>query len=129
MNARSRLIVALDVPTRQEALALVQELRGVVTMFKVGLELIVGGGVPEGDSLLLAGPSGSGKSLLGTKFIAEGLRQGEPGIVAIFEELPAEYAQRAATFGIDDLDRVSERAALAGAEFVELGLTRHIAPG
>jgi GAF domain-containing protein len=34
-----------------------------------------------------------------------------------------------ATFGIDDLDRVSERAALAGAEFVELGLARHIAPG
>ena len=47
MEARSRLIVALDVPTRREALALVQELRGVVTMFKVGLELIVGGGVPE----------------------------------------------------------------------------------
>jgi orotidine-5'-phosphate decarboxylase len=47
MDARSRLIVALDVPTRQEALALVRELRGVVTMFKVGLELIVGGGVPE----------------------------------------------------------------------------------
>jgi putative methionine-R-sulfoxide reductase with GAF domain len=34
-----------------------------------------------------------------------------------------------ATFGIDDLDRVSERAALAGAEFVDLGLARHIAPG
>lgn len=47
MDARSRLIVALDVPTRQEALALVHELRGVVSMFKVGLELIVGGGVPE----------------------------------------------------------------------------------
>jgi orotidine-5'-phosphate decarboxylase len=40
--------VALDVPHRQEALALVQELRGVVTTFKVGLELIVGGGVPRG---------------------------------------------------------------------------------
>ena len=47
MDARSRLIVALDVPTRQEALALVQELHGVATMFKVGLELIVGGGVPD----------------------------------------------------------------------------------
>ncbi|HEX5042552.1 MAG TPA: orotidine-5'-phosphate decarboxylase [Candidatus Polarisedimenticolaceae bacterium] len=47
MDARSRLIVALDVPTRQEALVLVQELRGVVAMFKVGLELIVGGGVPD----------------------------------------------------------------------------------
>jgi circadian clock protein KaiC len=65
------------------------------------LDAMLGGGIPEGDSLLLAGPSGSGKSLLGTQFIAEGLRQGEPGIVAIFEEVPAEYAQRAAMFGFD----------------------------
>jgi circadian clock protein KaiC len=61
----------------------------------------MGGGVPEGDSLLLAGPSGSGKSVLGSQFIAEGLRRGEPGIVATFEEIPSEYAQRAAKFGLD----------------------------
>lgn len=66
-----------------------------------GLDALLGGGVPEGDSVLLAGPSGSGKSLLGTHFIAEGLRKGEPGIVAIFEEIPSEYAQRAASFGFD----------------------------
>ncbi|MGI8835895.1 MAG: RAD55 family ATPase [Pyrinomonadaceae bacterium] len=65
------------------------------------LDALIGGGIPEGDSLLLAGPSGSGKSTLGTQFIAEGLRQGEPGIVAVFEEIPAEYAQRAAMFGFD----------------------------
>ena len=63
--------------------------------------LLGGGGIPEGDSLLLAGPSGSGKSTIGTHFIAEGLRQGEPGLVAVFEEIPAEYAQRAAMFGFD----------------------------
>lgn len=65
------------------------------------LDGLLGGGIPEGDSLLLAGPSGSGKSILGTHFIAEGLRQGEPGIVAVFEEIPAEYAQRAGMFGVD----------------------------
>lgn len=65
------------------------------------LDALMGGGIPEGDSLLLAGPSGSGKSTLGTQFIAEGLRHGEPGIVAVFEEIPAEYAQRAAMFGFD----------------------------
>ena len=65
------------------------------------LDALLGGGIPEGDSLLLAGPSGSGKSILATQFIAEGLRQGEPGIVAIFEEIPAEYSQRAAMFGFD----------------------------
>jgi circadian clock protein KaiC len=62
---------------------------------------MMGGGIPEGDSLLVAGPSGSGKSVLGSQFIAEGLRHGEPGIVAMFEELPAEYAQRAAKLGLD----------------------------
>ena len=65
------------------------------------LDAMMGGGIPEGDSLLVAGPSGSGKSVLGIQFIAEGLRQGEPGIVAIFEELPDEYMQRAASFGFD----------------------------
>ncbi|MCA1604277.1 MAG: protein kinase, partial [Acidobacteria bacterium] len=53
------------------------------------------------DSLLVAGSSGTGKSLLGTKFIVEGIRQGEPGIVAMFEERPVEYADRAASFGLD----------------------------
>ena len=65
------------------------------------LDTMLGGGIPEGDSLLMAGPSGSGKSTLGMHFIAEGLRQGEPGIVAVFEELPAEHVQRARMFGID----------------------------
>jgi circadian clock protein KaiC len=65
------------------------------------LDALLGGGVPEGDSLLLAGPSGSGKSTLGSHFIAEGLRHGEPAIVAVFEEIPAEYIQRAATLGFD----------------------------
>lgn len=65
------------------------------------LDAMLGGGIPEGDSLLLAGPSGSGKSMIGTHFIAEGLRQGEPGIVAVFEEIPAEYVQRAAMLGLD----------------------------
>jgi len=65
------------------------------------LDAMMGGGIPEGDSLLLAGPSGSGKSTLSTRFIAEGLRQGEPGIVAVFEEIPAEYTQRAAKLGFD----------------------------
>jgi circadian clock protein KaiC len=49
----------------------------------------------------VAGPSGTGKSVLATQFIAEGLRRGEPGIVAIFEERPEEYAGRAANLGMD----------------------------
>ncbi len=65
------------------------------------LDEMMGGGIPEGDSLLVAGASGTGKSLIATQFIAAGLRAGEPGIVAVFEERPEEYAGRAAEFGLD----------------------------
>ena len=65
------------------------------------LDKMLGGGVFQGDSLLVAGPSGSGKSALATHFIAAGLRKGEPGVMAIFEERPDEYAARAGNFGLD----------------------------
>src|SRR5476649_2662854 len=61
----------------------------------------MGGGIPEGDSLLVAGPSGAGKTVLGIQYIAEGLTKGEPCIVAMFEELPNEFIQRADSFGFD----------------------------
>ena len=41
------------------------------------LDEMMGGGILEGDSLLIAGPSGTGKSALATQFIAEGLRKGD----------------------------------------------------
>jgi circadian clock protein KaiC len=65
------------------------------------LDTMMGGGVPAGDSLLIAGPSGTGKSVLATQFIAAGLARGESGIVAVFEERPQEYAVRADSLGMD----------------------------
>jgi circadian clock protein KaiC len=53
-----------------------------------GLDEMLGGGIPEGYSVLVSGPSGSGKSVLATEFIMEGVRQGEPGIIAVFEKRP-----------------------------------------
>ncbi len=65
------------------------------------LDKMLGGGILEGDSLLVAGPSGTGKSALATQFISEGLRQGEAGIMAIFEERPQGYTHRADNFGLN----------------------------
>jgi circadian clock protein KaiC len=65
------------------------------------LDAMLGGGIPEGDSVLIAGASGTGKSVLATQFIAEGTRQGEPGIVAVFEERPDAYLERAESLGLD----------------------------
>ena len=66
----------------------------------VELDAMLGGGIPEGDSVLVAGPSGAGKSLLGSNFIAEGLRLGEPGVIAMFEERPDYYVGRAQSLGM-----------------------------
>jgi circadian clock protein KaiC len=65
------------------------------------LDKMMGGGIPQGDSVLVAGPSGTGKSALATQFIAEGLRRGESGIMAIFEERPPGYVDRADNFGLN----------------------------
>jgi circadian clock protein KaiC len=58
-----------------------------------GLDDMLGGGIPAGYSVLLAGPSGSGKSVLATQFISEGARHDQPGIIAVFEKRPAGYSQ------------------------------------
>jgi circadian clock protein KaiC len=65
------------------------------------LDKMMGGGILEGDSLLIAGPSGTGKSALATQFIAEGLRRGESAIMAIFEERPHGYTERAGSLGLN----------------------------
>jgi len=65
------------------------------------LDQMMNGGILEGDSVLIAGPSGTGKSAVATHFLAEGLRNGEAGIAAIFEERPKGYAARANAFGLD----------------------------
>ena len=53
-----------------------------------GLDEMLGGGLPQGYSLLVAGPSGSGKSVLAAAFLAEGARNGETSVIAAFEQHP-----------------------------------------
>lgn len=53
-----------------------------------GLDEMLGGGLPRGYSLLVAGPSGSGKSILAAAFLGEGARSGETGVIAAFEQRP-----------------------------------------
>jgi circadian clock protein KaiC len=64
------------------------------------LDKMMNGGLLEGDSLLVAGPSGTGKSALATQFIAAGLREGEPAVMALFEERPQGYTDRADSLGL-----------------------------
>lgn len=58
------------------------------------LDEMLGGGLPRGYSLLVAGPSGSGKSILAAAFLAEGARCGETGVIAAFEQNPGSSRNR-----------------------------------
>ncbi|MBC7841808.1 MAG: AAA family ATPase, partial [Gemmatimonadaceae bacterium] len=53
-----------------------------------GLDTMLDGGLPRGYSLLVAGPSGSGKSVLAASFVNEGIANGETSVIAWFEQRP-----------------------------------------
>ncbi|MES2940109.1 MAG: ATPase domain-containing protein [Pseudomonadota bacterium] len=53
-----------------------------------GLDAMMGGGLPRGYSLLVAGPTGAGKSIMAAAFLVEGARCGETGVIAAFEQRP-----------------------------------------
>jgi circadian clock protein KaiC len=60
-----------------------------------GMDDMIGGGVIAGDAVMLTGPAGSGKSTVATQFMVAGLKAGETGVIAVFEEYPEEYIARA----------------------------------
>ena len=68
--------------------------RSRLSMGVPGLDEMLGGGLPDGYSLLVAGPSGSGKSILAATFLSEGARQGERGVIASFEQHPNRMRNR-----------------------------------
>jgi len=70
----------IKVPTEQERIPI-----GIPD-----LDEMLGGGLPVGYSLLVVGPSGCGKTILATEFLAEGVRRGEPGVIAAFEKSPSQ---------------------------------------
>jgi circadian clock protein KaiC len=73
------------------------------------LDEMLGGGIPSGYSVLVAGPSGSGKSVLASRFIRDGIRHGEPGVVAVFEK----HAGESAHTGDAEMDQAVRSGQLA----------------
>jgi circadian clock protein KaiC len=66
-----------------------------------GLDAMMSGGIPDGDSVLVTGPTGTGKTILCTQFVAAGVAQGECAVIAVFEEHPDSYMERAKALGFD----------------------------
>lgn len=65
------------------------------------LDTMIEGGFPRGTITMVAGASGTGKTLLGLHFIAEGASQGEPGVIVTFQENPVQLRDIAHSFGWD----------------------------
>ncbi len=60
-----------------------------------GLDAMVGGGIPKGSATLLLGPTGTGKTAIGLRFLA-GCSADEPGLWLGFYESPEQLEARAA---------------------------------
>jgi circadian clock protein KaiC len=63
------------------------------------LDEMLAEGYWPGASTLCAGPSGCGKTLMGLHFIFNGVRQGEPGVLATLQEHPTQLARIVKGFG------------------------------
>ena len=82
--------------------------KGARAVFGINvLDEMMHGGVPRGQTCMVAGSAGTGKTLLALHFAVAGAASGEPCIVATFEESPAEHAEKMAGFGwnLADLER------------------------
>jgi circadian clock protein KaiC len=86
------------------------------------LDAAIGGGIPRGDSTLLVGPSGVGKTLLGLAFIAAGLEHGERCLHVSFQETETQVREKAAAAGWDWSSISEDRLVIRQVPPVELDL-------
>lgn len=66
-----------------------------------GLDEMTGGGFVKGDTILVTGPPGTGKTTFGLQFLISGIRQNENGVYVTVEETPEKIAADALNFGWD----------------------------
>lgn len=65
-----------------------------------GFDMISEGGLPIGRATLVAGTSGSAKTVFAAQFLAEGIKKKEePGIFVTFEESPADIRKNVISLG------------------------------
>jgi len=78
----------------------------------IGLDGLIGGGFLKGDAILLAGGTGSGKTIFSTQFICNGATQyGERGVYTTFEEDAKSLKRNMLPFGFD-LERLELEGAI-----------------
>jgi circadian clock protein KaiC len=97
--------VGMEVFPRLESLAggrlLIPEVTERASLGITGLDAMLGGGVLRSTSTMMLGTPGSGKTLCGIHFIAEGAAKGERGMIATFHEPEALLIRTATKMGRD----------------------------
>ena len=67
-----------------------------------GVDEMLGGGFIEGDSVIVLGSAGTGKTVFGLQYLVNGVRQfNENGMFVTFEQLPDQLYRDALNFGWD----------------------------
>jgi len=74
-----------------------------------GLDKLLHGGLLAGSSTVLLGPPGSGKTLLGLHFLAEGARKGERGLYFGLNETPASLIDAGDQIGLKLSELVKQK--------------------
>jgi circadian clock protein KaiC len=73
------------------------------------LDDMLRGGVRKGSITMLLGSSGSGKTLLGTQFLSEGVKRGQPGLYFGFYERPEAILAKCRRVGLGGLQEGIDR--------------------
>ncbi|NHJ14424.1 MAG: hypothetical protein EAX95_12165 [Candidatus Thorarchaeota archaeon] len=90
-----------------------------------GLDELVEGGFPKGDTILVAGRAGTGKSILAIQFLYRGaVEYGEPGVLVTLEEPPHLIKRNMLRFGMD-LESAVKKGILS---IVDLSPQKEITP-
>lgn len=75
--------------------------RSVLASESAELNALLGGGIERGSSVLILGPSGTGKSLLALSFVVGAVKRGECAAMFVFDEELGLLFERGKGLGID----------------------------
>ncbi|WP_370649164.1 ATPase domain-containing protein [Cupriavidus sp. EM10] len=88
------------------------------------MDALLGGGIEQGSSVLILGPSGTGKSLFALQFVAAAVRRGEKAALFVFDEELGLLFDRVRPLGLD-----LETMKASGALHIEQVDAAELSPG
>lgn len=91
------------------------------------LDEMLSGGIYPGTAVMIAGSTGSGKSLLGLQFILQGVGKGQKGLIVNLEETTEQIVRNSKVLGFDLAPLIEEgHLEIVTIDPAELDLNQHI---